>query len=501
MILTQILSDLEYTCAHPSYLDGTLDAFPIDDIVYDSRKAAPGTLFVCLIGAVSDGHSYAPSAYERGCRAFLVQRKLELPDDAVQILVKDTRAALALASAAFFGYPARSLLIIGITGTKGKTTTASLTADILNAGGIPTAYIGTTGISYLGKHFPTVNTTPESYELHKAFAGMAADGVSAVVMEVSSQAVYMRRILGIHFHIGVFTNLSPDHIGGVEHPTFEHYMACKAELFRQCRCGIFNADDPHCTEMMRAAPAIRITYGMEGAQMRDIMASGCEAWKSGNLFGEKFLCRTALGEEPITLRMPGRFNIYNAMAAIAVAVRMQIPMEIIRNTLASATVKGRFELIDALPDVVTVIDYAHNGASMKAALETLRRYQTGRLTVLFGSVGGKSEMRRGELREICASLADFCIITSDNPNFESPEAIIRDIEEKVAASSCPYVTFVDRQEAIRYAINRALPGDCILFAGKGHEDYQLIEGEYRHFDEREEIAAAALARTAYHDKR
>ncbi len=486
MLLSQILTDVEYNA------EAEIGGVDISDIVYDSRKALPGTLFVCLVGAVSDGHNYASGAYSNGCRAFLVERKLDMPSDALQVIVKDTRATLALASAAFFGYPARSLMIVGVTGTKGKTTVTSMTAALLNAGGINTATIGTTGIVINGVCTPTVNTTPESYELHKAFRKMIDSGVSCVVMEVSSQAVYMRRIVGIHFHIGIFTNLSPDHIGGVEHPTFEHYMACKAELFRQCRYGIFNADDGHYTDMVKNARSINSTYGIDG--QCDVNAHDIRAWSSGNLLGVKFICRSVMGEHEYSLRMPGEFNVYNALAAISVAERMKLSSDVIASALAKATVKGRFEIVEppkgTLDDVICIIDYAHNAVSMRAALETIRRYKPKRLVVLFGSVGGRTQLRRGELGEVAANYADFVIITSDNPNFEAPDEIIADIEKSVAATSCPYVTFTDRHDAVEYAIEHAVPGDCILFAGKGHETYQLIEGEYKHYDEREEIEAA-----------
>lgn len=486
MLLSEIFADIEYKAT------AELGDTEISDIIYDSRRAREGTIFVCLVGAVSDGHVYAGSAYERGCRVFLVERRLELANDALQLIVKDTRSALALASAAFFGHPARSLMIIGVTGTKGKTTVTAMTAALLNAGGINTATIGTTGIVINGVRTPTVNTTPESYELHKAFRNMIEAGAACVVMEVSSQAVYMRRIVGIHFHIGVFTNLSPDHIGGVEHPSFEHYMACKSELFRQCRYGIFNADDPHFTDMVKNARSINTTFGCDG--QRDVFASKIKPWRDGNSLGVRFDCRTITGEREYSLRMPGEFNVYNALAAIAVAERMQISPEIIGAALSTAAVKGRFEIVDipkgTLDDVVCVIDYAHNAVSMKAALETIRKYEPKRLVVLFGSVGGRTQLRRAELGEVAAEYADFIIITSDNPNFEAPEEIIADIEKSIAATSCPYVTFVDRHEAVAYAIEHAFPGDCILFAGKGHETYQLIEGEYRHYDEREEILSA-----------
>lgn len=491
MLLSEILADIEYKTDAPADVISTYD---VTDIVYDSRKAVRGTLFVCLVGAVSDGHSYAGAAYEKGCRIFMVQRELDLPDDAVQITVSDTRSALAFASAAFFMHPARSLMIIGITGTKGKTTTASLIADILNAGGINTAYIGTTGIVINGERTPTKNTTPESYELHKAFCRMVEKGVSCVVMEVSSQAMYMRRVAGINFHIGVFTNLSPDHIGGVEHPTFEHYMECKAAMFAQCRYGILNSDDTHYVDMVKSARSINTTFGIDGAVSHDISASDIKILKRGNILGTSFTCHTVIGDVQLELRMPGEFNVCNALAAIAVAQRMQIPADTVRDALAKATVRGRFEIVDALPNAVTIVDYAHNELSMRATLETVRRYQPKRLVVLFGSVGGRTKLRRGELGTVAASLADFCIITSDNPDGEAPEDIIADIEAAVAEHSCPYISIVDRSEAVRYAIENARDGDCILFAGKGHEEYQLINGEYIRYNEREEILTAAAAR-------
>ncbi len=493
MKLSAVLADLSFTS---DSAQSVLDETEIAEIVYDSRKAAAGVMFVCLVGAASDGHDYAASAYEHGCRAFLAERRLTLPSDAVQIVTPDTRRGLALASAAFFGYPARSLVLIGVTGTKGKTTVTSLIYDLLNAGGIPTASIGTTGIVICGERTPTVNTTPESYELHKSFRKMIDAGISAVVMEVSSQAVYMRRIEGLSFHIGVFTNLSHDHIGGAEHPTFEHYMSCKAQLFRQCRYGIFNGDDPHYTDMVKNSTSINSTFGIDPAVSSDVFGHDLQSWKEGGLFGERFRCRMLGHESVYTLRMPGTFSVYNALAAISVGLRMGVPEQIMRETLETAAVRGRFELIDALPGVSMIIDYAHNAASMKAALETIRHYQPKRLIVLFGSVGGRTKLRRTEMGEIAGRLADFCVLTSDNPDSEPPMDIIRDIEASVSAVSCPFVSIPDRGEAVKYAVEHALPGDCILFAGKGHEDYQIVNGERLPYDERGEILAAAAVRRA-----
>ncbi len=482
MKLADLLSEIEYTAK-------SVPDIEISDIVYDSRKAGEGKMFVCLSGAYSDGHKFADKAYELGCRVFTVEKEVALPGDAIIIKVTDTRYSLAKLSAALFGHPERSLTVIGITGTKGKTTTASLAADILNAGGINTGYIGTTGIVINGVRTPTVNTTPESYELHKTFRKMLDCGVSAVVMEVSSQAVYMKRITGINYHIGVFTNLSPDHIGGVEHPTFEHYMACKAQLFKQCRYGIFNSDDEHYAEITENASCEKITFGMNGHC--DYSGESTGKWKHGNAFGEKFNVKYKNGEFEAKLRMPGKFNIYNATAAIAIAKLMGISDSTVQTALANASVRGRFEIPDAIDDVTLIIDYAHNKASMEAALKTIREFSPERLITVFGSVGGRSEMRRAELGEVAAKYADFCIITSDNPDFEPPENIIADIAAEVEKYGCPYKTFIDRREAVQYAISNAKAGDVILFAGKGHEDYQIVNGKHEYYDEREEILKAA----------
>lgn len=491
MILKEILKNIEYTC---NVSEEKLNSLDISDIIYDSRKAADGTLFVCISGAVFDGHNYAKAAYQFGTRAFIVSHKVDLPEDAVQIVTEETRVALALCSAAFFGEPARSLAIIGITGTKGKTTTASILADILNEGGINTAYIGTTGIAYNGVNIPTKNTTPESYELHKAFADMVKNGVSCVVMEVSSQAIYMKRVSGISFHIGIFTNLSRDHIGGVEHPTFEHYMACKAELFKMCRYGIFNSDDQYFTEIIKNSSSINSTYGIGENITHDVSASDIKMFKTENSLGTSFVCKSFFGQNEYRIKIPGEFNVYNALAAISAAQRMSIPQSAIESVLENASALGRFEIVDALPSAVTIVDYAHNALSMRSALETLRKYEPKRLVVLFGSVGGRTKERRAELGEIASKLADFVIITSDNPDFEPPEDIISDIEKAVQSTSCPYATIIDRKDAVKYAIDNARDGDLILFAGKGHENYQLVKGEYLPYSEREEILNAAKNR-------
>ena len=343
MLLSQLISVITTDCAGFSDTD-------ISDIVYDSRKAKPSTMFVCLTGAVTDGHKYADSAYNNGCRAFLAEKELSLPSDAVVIYTDNTRRALALISAEFFSHPERRLKLVGITGTKGKTTATKLCSDILNAAGINTATIGTNGIYINGEHSPTLNTTPESYELFKSFDKMLKAGVDACVIEVSSQAYLTHRVEGIIFDVGIFTNLAPDHIGEGEHPTFENYMECKAMLFKNCRVGIFNSDDPHYTDMRREATCISQTYSLN--THADFKAELIRQYKTDNSLGISFECINATGTIPITMKMPGVFNIYNALAAIAVAKRFGVDDKVIATALKTSTVEGRFEIIDATRTMV-----------------------------------------------------------------------------------------------------------------------------------------------------
>ncbi len=489
MLLTQLLSAL-------GNANMPENDYEICDIVYDSRKAYEGCLFVCLKGHVVDGHDYAKSAYERGCRVFLAQRELKLPNDSLTVIVEDTRAALPLLSSEFFYHPERRLKLIGITGTKGKTTVTKLTRDILTEGGYNTATIGTNGIYINGEHTPTVNTTPESFELFKAFDKMVRSNVDVCVIEVSSQAYLTHRVDSITFDIGVFTNLAKDHIGDGEHPDFQNYLECKAKLFENCRCGIFNADDKHYTDIRKNSKCTSLTYALD--THADYTAGLIKEYKTDTCLGISFEALCAMGVIPITLKMPGKFNVYNALAAIACAKRFGIHDDIISSALKKSTVDGRFEIIDALENAVVIIDYAHNGFAMQNLLDTVRRYSPRRLVVLFGSVGSRTELRRKELGDVCAKSADFCVITSDNPDFEDPNRIIADIEQSFIGSSTPYVTIADRAEAIRYVIRNACVGDVIILAGKGHERYQLIEGKHVFFDERAIVLeeAALLAKSA-----
>lgn len=461
----------------------SLPPVEIRRIEYNSRKADPDTLFVCLVGARADGHDYAMHAYRNGCRAFLVSHPVTLPRDAVIVTVPDTRAALAALSARFYGYPAEKLHLIGITGTKGKTTTALLTKALLDGAGLPAAYIGGNGVLWNGRAIETVNTTPESRDLHGYFAQMVKDGIRYAVMEVSSQALAHHRVDGLSFETVIFTNLSPDHIGEGEHPDFEHYKQSKARLFSEygAKHIIYNRDDPSWKEIVGESHPNAVSYGIAG----DADFSGCEIvpYRDRTTLGIRFTARTPDDEGKITLRSPGSFSAQNALAAIAAAHVYGVSLPECARTLAKTSVLGRFEIVEGIPGRTFIIDYAHNGLSLSHALTALRAYAPRRLICLFGSVGGRTKERRPELALAASTLADYCIVTSDNPDFEEPSAIIREILSHMH-KGCPRLAIPDREAAIREAVRLSEEGDIVLLAGKGHETYQLIEGQKVPFSER-----------------
>ena len=469
-------------------------SFEITSLCHDSRKAHENSIFVCIKGANTDGHLFARSAYERGCRFFVAEHAIEeLPSDANVLLCQDSRIALAELSARFFDYPANKLRIIGITGTKGKTSTALMIYSILNKCGIPCGYIGSNGVDYGSFHGETPNTTPESYTLHMFMREMVNVGVKYLVMEVSSQALFLHRVHGIPFDICLFTNLSEDHIGGAEHPDFEHYKNCKKSLFAAygAKTLLYNADDDYGLEMMSVAPEGTRIISFATETEADYRATDAALFRASDSLGVRFSYRTDHRTFDATLHFPGKFSVYNALSAIAVCHECGLSHEEIGQRLEEVYIKGRFEMVRALPYATFIIDYAHNRVSLTSALETLRMYKPSRLICLFGSVGGRTQGRRVELGAVAASLADLAILTSDNPDFEDPEAILDDIASQFRFGGCPYVRIPDRAEAIRYAVSIAKEGDIFLFAGKGHEDYQLILGEKRPFCERDILLDAA----------
>lgn len=456
-------------------------------IAYDSRKASENGAFFCLRGSVADGHKYAKSAYDNGARVFFCEEPLDLPDDAVQITVPDTRKELAVRSREFYDRPDEKLTLVGITGTKGKTTTANMIYSLMREAGQPVGVIGTNGVRYGDVYEKTANTTPESCDLYRIFSDMANAGVKYCVMEVSSQAYKLDRVYGLEFDIGLFTNLSPDHIGANEHATFDEYMLCKAQLFRHSRVSVINKDDDF-SHVMAQNSAGRIYYFSTSDPEADVYGYNVRPWKSDSALGVDFELEAFGEHNDLRVRTPGMYSVQNALCVVAVCHLLGGSMATIEKKIPYCRVAGRFEIIDALPWATFVIDYAHNEVSLRSVLSTIRGYSPGRLVCLFGSVGDRTQLRRAEMGRIAAQYSDFCILTSDNPGFEEPMQIIRDIEKGLG--DFPHVCIPDRGEAIDYAVQNAKRGDVILLAGKGHEDYQLVEGVKVPFSEKEEIAAA-----------
>lgn len=481
-ILKNLLVDLDH-----SLISGSED-IEITSVVYDSRKVTPGALFVCITGANSDGHKFIPDVIKAGASCIVISEDIEydIPEGVSVIRTDDTRLALALISAAWFGNPADKLTVIGITGTKGKTTTTYLVRNILEHAGLKCGLIGTIEIIIGDEHIHTDNTTPESYLIQEYFARMVDAGIKYVVMEVSSQGLMLHRTGGFIFDIGIFTNLEPDHIGPNEHKDLDDYIRCKALLFKQCKTGIFNADDKYTAEMLKGHTCDTITYGIESAA--DVTAKNIHLINRPGILGAEFDATTGHGSMHVTIPNPGIFSVYNALCAICICDHLGIDNETCREALLKTSVKGRAEHIHVSDDFTLLIDYAHNAMALSSLLTTLKAYEPGRLVCVFGCGGNRSKSRRFEMGEVSGNLADLTIITSDNPRFEEPLDIIADIKTGIGKTSGEYIEIADRRDAIKYAIENALPGDIIVLAGKGHEDYQEIRGVKYPMDERDIIA-------------
>ncbi len=486
--LKELLAGVPYECVY-----GKEDV-EVSAVVYDSRKVEKDCLFLCLIGANADGHDYAAAAAAAGARVLVVSKEANLKQEGVTVIqTADTRYALACISAAYFGHPASKMKIIGITGTKGKTTTTYLVKAMLEAAGHKTGLVGTIETVIPGKRrIPAHNTTPESYVLQQYFREMADAGCDTAVMEVSSQGLMLHRTQGFVFDIGIFTNIEPDHIGPNEHKDFADYMACKSLLFRQCRIGIANRDDTHLEEVTAGYTCALETYGFD--ERADLRAVDMRFVKKEGMLGMAFRTEGLLAMEAQTA-MPGRFSVYNALTAIAVCRHFGVSKETMQNALTKVRVKGRIEMIPVSDDFTLMIDYAHNAMALESLLTTLREYKPRRLVCLFGCGGNRAKSRRYEMGEASGRLADLTVITSDNPRFEDPQAIIDDIKAGIAKTDGCYVEIGDRREAIAYVIDNGKPGDVIVLAGKGHEDYQEIAGVHYPMDERAIIQEIIKKRT------
>ncbi len=482
----------------------------IVSLCHNSRYADPTCLFFCKRGALTDGHKYAPHAYENGARFFVAERELDLPDDAAVIIVKDSNEALRKLSVVFYDDPASELRVIGITGTKGKTTVALSVYNIASASGRRVGYIGTNGIYYNGKVFETANTTPDCLDLQKALRDMRDEGVEVVVIEVSSQALWQQRVYGIKFDTCVFTNLYQDHVGGVEHPTLEHYRDCKKLLFTdyEAKNIVVNADCEATAYMLDGVSCDNIlTVSAEGREDCDIFARSAKKEMNGIRPGVSFELFSGVGSslplcehgESVFMSAPGLYSVENGLLTFAVCRILGISTEFIISELAKLSIPGRFEVVEleSRPDTLFVIDYAHNGASLSAVLGALREYEPRRIICLFGSVGGRTFGRRAELGAAAKKGADVIIVTSDNPDNEDPMDVINDINASLEGTDKPVYLIPDRKEAIEKAFEISEDGDFVLLAGKGHESYQLVMGKRVPFSEKEILRRVDMLELTY----
>lgn len=478
MRLAKLLKCLEY-----EIIQGTKE-IEITKVVKHSREATPGALFVCITGTLVDGRMYTGEALERGAVAVVVEKEVEVPQGVTVVRVEYARKALAKIAAAFYDYPAMELRMIGVTGTKGKTTTTYMIHDILECAGHKAGLVGTIEINTGKRRISAEHTSPESLEVQGYLREMVNAGCDMAVMEVSSQGLKLNRVDEIPFEVGVFTNLGVDHIGIGEHTDFEEYKECKARLFKRCKIGIANRDDPHWREMFCESRCEVQTIGF--TKEADYRLSDDKLTKEN---GELGISYRVDGEEygTVDVSMPGKFNVYNSALALAVCRYFEVPMGMIQKGLKQVQVRGRVEKVEISDQFTFIIDYAHNAMSLQSILEMVHSYNPNRIVCVFGCGGNRAKDRRYEMGRVSGELADLTIITSDNPRYEEPLTIMNDIKTGIEKTSGKYIEICDRKEAIRYAICHAGRGDVVILAGKGHEDYQEIKGVKYHMDDRELI--------------
>lgn len=479
MQLSDVLKSTDYKLVR-----GNLNTI-VEGIAYDSRKVVKNGVFVCISGTIVDGHNFIDKAIENGANTLIVEKDVDAPLSVTIIKVENARVALATMSKEWFGNPTNQLTLIGVTGTKGKTTTSYMIKKILDEDGKKTGLIGTIETIIGDKKIPSVNTTPESYILQERFREMVDAGIEYVVMEVSSQAMKMHRVDGIHFDYGVFTNLEEDHIGGNEHPTMEDYIYCKSLLFQNCYFGIINSDADYLDKILKDHTCKIKTYGL--TDKSDRYATNIDKVFNENEFGIKYKLE-GLNTMDVYVDIPATFTVYNSLAAISTCLELGVKKESIVKAMATVKVKGRLEVVDTPYDYMMMIDYAHNAMSLEAILKDVKGYNPNRVICMFGCGGNRSKVRRYEMGEVASKLADLTVVTSDNPRDEEPIDIINDILEGVHKADGDYVTIPDRKEAIKFCIENGKSGDIIILAGKGHEDYQEIRGKKYHMDEREIVA-------------
>ena len=482
MELKSILSGLEGLKVR-----GNLDV-NVKGIKNNSKAVEENDMFVAIKGFDDDGHNHIEEAIKNGAKVILAQEDeidkniiKEIPEDIVLVLTKDTRYALAIVACNFYKNPSKKMKLIGVTGTKGKTTTTYMIRDILEKHGIKVGLIGTVA-SYVGdkKIADNENTTPESLKLQEIFSKMLEEKCEAVVMEVSSQSLKLERVAGCDFDIGVFTNFAEDHISTKEHPNMEDYFNSKVKLFKMCKKGFINADDVYSIMIPKLVPECQFsTYGIDNHC--DLLAKDITVT---NQYAD-FKVKIGDKNERVKVSIPGRFSVYNSLAAIAVAMQFGCNSEEIKGALENIRVPGRSELVDNKLGLTIMIDYAHTPESLEKILSAVKIYTKGRVISVFGCGGDRDKIKRPMMGEVSGRVADYTIITSDNPRTENPEEIVKNIEEGIKKTNGKYECIVDRKEAIKKAIKMANKRDMIVLAGKGHEQYQEINKKRYPFDESE----------------
>ena len=474
MKLENLFEKIPYTL-----IKGNMD-IEIKDIAYDSRNVKKDYLFVAISGSENDGHLYINDAIKNGAVAILVSEDISCNEEITVIKVKDTRSILSKLAVRFFKYPQNKMKTIAITGTKGKTTVSFMIKKILEESGKKCGLIGTTGV-YIGKkYYPVKNTTPESYDTLKYMNEMVNNKIEYMVMEVSSQALKYGRVNDIVFDIGVFTNLTQDHIGEFEHTDMEDYINSKGKLFSQCNYGVFNIDDKYFYDMVSRGDCSINTYGYN--EKADLKVDSLDLIYDANYMGIR-LKTDGIIKDTFEISSPGKFSAYNALAAIQTCHLLGIDVKYMKKALSNFSVKGRVEPVWVSDDFTLLIDYAHNGVSTESILTTIREYKPGRIVTIFGCGGNRSRDRRYEMGEIASKYSDKCIITEDNNRYEDFDDIANDIMKNFD-KKCEYVIIPDRKEAIKHAILNGKKGDIIMLLGKGHEDYKEINGIRYPFDER-----------------
>ncbi len=463
---------------------GDLD-IEIEGLDRNSKNIKEGYLFVAIKGFSADGHKFINDAIENGAKAVLVEEGCDLKsiknlDNITIVMAKDTREALAITSANFYKNPSKKFKLIGVTGTKGKTTTTFMIKEILERSGKKVGLIGTIAIYINGKKIQDSDrTTPESIELQQIFAKMVDEGVDVVVMEVSSQSLKLHRVTGCEFDYVLFTNFSEDHISPNEHPDMKDYFESKLKLFKMCKNGIVNTDDLHGAKIPGLFPENNIvTYGIDN--YANVLAKDITITNSYVDFKVKITDRN----ERVKTGIPGRFSVYNSLAAICVAQKFGISPEVVKEALAQVRVPGRSELVDNKKEIPIMIDYAHSPESLENILQAVKSYTRGKVISVFGCGGDRDSGKRPIMGEISGRIADYTFITSDNPRTEDPQKIVEQIEEGIKKTKGNYKVIVDRKEAIKEAIQMATKRDIVVLAGKGHEPYQEINGVKHSFDER-----------------